>query len=276
MPYPTILGRRDWPCCPGTKLRFSMAHFSVKHRRPFRNNFCPSRRHRRQTASRCLANFDSPLATQNLLLRNSFQTGKACRAPSASPQGDPEKSDAAALWRTAAVVRDRRYVADDDDVQARGGESSHGGFAAGAGTLYANLDALHAVLIARDTRGGKRGLLRSVGRALTRTLEADRARRGPAHCAAIGIGDRDLRVVERRGDVHQAVRNGAALTLFLEFLLALARCRRGRFSRCSSVGCCVCRFLCHFVLRFSNCFKTSKNLRLTSCQAGAQQCRAPK
>jgi hypothetical protein len=41
-------------------LRFSMAHFSVKQRSPFKNNFCPSRRHRRQTASRCLANFDLP------------------------------------------------------------------------------------------------------------------------------------------------------------------------------------------------------------------------
>src|SRR5258708_8062604 len=37
-----------------------MAHFSVKHRKPFKNSFCPSLRHRRQTASRCLANFYSP------------------------------------------------------------------------------------------------------------------------------------------------------------------------------------------------------------------------
>src|SRR5437870_12287129 len=59
-PYPASLGRLDCPCCPGTKLRFSIAHFSVKQRRPFKNSFCPSRRHRRQTASRCLANFYSP------------------------------------------------------------------------------------------------------------------------------------------------------------------------------------------------------------------------
>src|SRR5690348_7351006 len=92
-----------------------------------------------------------------------------------------EKSDAAALWRTAAVVRNRRDVADDDDVQARCGERAHGGFTAGAGTLDANLDALHAVLVARDAGGGERSLLRGVGRALTRTLEADRTGRGPAH-----------------------------------------------------------------------------------------------
>src|ERR1700743_236537 len=137
------------------------------------------------------------------------------RAPRAVPlrspsEDDEKKSNAAALWRTAAVMRNRRDVADDDDVQARSGERAHGGFTAGAGTLDANLDALHAVLVARDTRGGKRSLLRGVGRALTRAFEADRAGRGPAHGAAIGIGDRDLRVVERRSDVHQAVGDHAA------------------------------------------------------------------
>src|SRR5260370_38586160 len=60
-PYPATLVRRDCPCCPGTKLRFSMAHFSAKQRSPFKNSFCPSRRHRRQTASRCLAKYVSPL-----------------------------------------------------------------------------------------------------------------------------------------------------------------------------------------------------------------------
>src|SRR6478735_5006706 len=41
-----------------------MAHFSVKQRSPFKNSFCASRRHKRQTASRCLANFDSPFENQ--------------------------------------------------------------------------------------------------------------------------------------------------------------------------------------------------------------------
>src|SRR5256885_2834771 len=39
-----------------------MAHFSVKHRSPLRNNFIVSRRQRRHTASRCLANFFSPFS----------------------------------------------------------------------------------------------------------------------------------------------------------------------------------------------------------------------
>ncbi len=34
----------------GGKLRFSMAHLSLKHFAPFRNSFMPSRRHSRQTA----------------------------------------------------------------------------------------------------------------------------------------------------------------------------------------------------------------------------------
>jgi hypothetical protein len=40
-----------------------MAHFSVKHRRPFKKSFCPSLRHSRQTASRCLAKCFSPFAS---------------------------------------------------------------------------------------------------------------------------------------------------------------------------------------------------------------------
>src|SRR5690242_3323030 len=58
------------------KLRFSMAHFSVKQRRPFKNSFCPSLRHRRQTASRCLANFYSPFQNPRSLkteIRNSLK-----------------------------------------------------------------------------------------------------------------------------------------------------------------------------------------------------------
>src|SRR5439155_22469617 len=51
---------------------------------------------------------------------------------------------------------------------------------------------------ARHGRGGQRSLLRGVRRALARAFEADRSSRGPAHGAAVQVGDRDLRVVERR------------------------------------------------------------------------------
>src|SRR5256884_8017979 len=78
---------------------------------------------------------------------------------------------------------------------------------------------LHAILIARHARGGQRSLLRGVRRALARAFEADRSSRGPAHGAAVQVGDRDLRVVERRSHVHEAVRDHATFALLLEFLL---------------------------------------------------------
>src|SRR5579859_1300717 len=168
-------------------------------------------------------------------------------------------SHAAALRRTAAVVRNRRNVANQNNVQPRGGERADRGFAAGTGPLYAHFDALHAVLVARDARGRQRGLLRGVRRALARTLEADGAGGRPAHGASVGIGDGDLRVVERRSHVHDTVRDNAALTLLLEFFLALC----GRFSwRCAfRRSCRGFWFFCHDSLRFV----LSQNLK--SCQA---------
>src|SRR5260221_4357568 len=56
-PYPTTLALRSLPCWPGAKLRFSTGHLSVKHLAPFKNNFMPSRRQRRQTAPLYLAIF---------------------------------------------------------------------------------------------------------------------------------------------------------------------------------------------------------------------------
>src|SRR5207248_6761168 len=55
-----------------------MAHFSVKQRRPFKNSFCPSLRHRRQTASRCLANDISPLLLTTISFRITYPS---CRSP---------------------------------------------------------------------------------------------------------------------------------------------------------------------------------------------------
>src|SRR4029077_17942402 len=104
------------------KLRFSIAHFSVKHRKPFKNSFCPSRRHRRQTASRCLANFLFSLP-QTLKKSPAAQLSRLCT-----------KSNSAALGRTAAVVWYRRDIANHYDVQAGGGQSAHGGLASRART----------------------------------------------------------------------------------------------------------------------------------------------
>src|SRR5690348_7922918 len=223
-----------------------MAHFSVKQRRPFKNSFCPSLRHRRQTASRCLANFYSPFTK----LTNTFVFPLNIPAFTAMHRLKPvlPKSHAAALWRTAAVVRHRRNVADEHDVQSCGRQRTDSRFAPRAGALYPHFHALHAVLIARYARGSQRSLLRSVRRALARTLKTDGAGRGPAHGAAVGVGDSNLRVVERRGHIHEAVWDYTALALLLEFLLPLSRgrfCRRCAFRRSR----CSLWFFCHDSLR---------------------------
>src|SRR5260370_10963459 len=195
--YPATFGRRDCPCCPGTKLRFSIAHFSVKQRKPFKNNFCPSRRHRRQTASRCLANFYSPfpkLSKSFLLVGQAFLSVLFC-LPRRRGQTRMSVLHAAALRRTAAVVRNRSDIADYHDVESRGGQCPHSRLASGTGTLHANLHALHPVLITRHARGSQRGLLRGVRRAFARSLKPDRPRRGPAHGAPVGIPNAELRLV---------------------------------------------------------------------------------
>src|SRR3981081_2476280 len=123
------------------------------------------------------------------------------------------------------------------------------GFTAGTWALHTNLDALHTVLVARHSRGSQGSLLRGVGRALAGAFEANGPSGGPAHHAAVLIGDGDLRVIERRSHVHRTVRNDAAFALLLEFLLALA------YRAAVSAGCDVrlCVFLllfCHVLLRF--------------------------
>src|SRR5271156_1222790 len=228
-PYPTIFARRACPCCPGTKLRFSIAHFSVKHRRPFKKSFCPSRRHSRQTASRCLAK--SYLLYLNL-----------CNFPEYLSR----PLYAAALGRSAAVVRHRRHVLNRVDVQSRRSQRAHCRFPSRARSLHAHFHRFHSVLVTRHARRRRSRLLCRVWRALARTLESHRACRRPAHRAAIGIGQRHDRVVERRLDAHHAVRHHALFLLLAEFLLALGAFRRCRCCRRSSRCCCrVFRFFCH-------------------------------
>src|SRR5713226_5869583 len=217
-------------------LRFSMAHFFVKIRNSFKNSFFPSRRHRRQTASLCLANFlfSLPQTLKKSLWPSHFFCSTANLRCATST------SDSPPLWRTAAVVRNRRDIANHHDVQSGGGQRAHSRLAARARTLHFHFHALHPVLVARDARGRQRSLLCGVRRAFARAFEADCARGRPAHHTAIRVRDGDLRVVERGCDMHVPVRDDAALALLLELFLAL-RCRR-RFSRRSGIRCCSCGF----------------------------------
>src|SRR5271169_2038109 len=83
--------------------------------------------------------------------------------------------DAPPFGRPATVVRDGRYVLDGIDVKADAGKSTDGRLAAGTRALYADFNSLDPVLIAGSGGGSGGSLLRSVWRALARTLKTDGA-----------------------------------------------------------------------------------------------------
>src|SRR5271170_7061607 len=99
-------------------------------------------------------------------------------------------SDAAALGRTAAVVRHRRNVADAADLDAGGGECANRGLTAGAGTGDADIDRTDTVVTGcvGCTDGGLLGGKRS---SLAGAAEAQRTGRLPAQRVANLVGDRD-------------------------------------------------------------------------------------
>src|SRR5690606_34148123 len=86
-------------------------------------------------------------------------------------RGATDGSDAPALGRAAAVVRNRRDVPDRQDLEADGLQRAQCGLTAGAGTLDLDLEGAHAVLLglAAGRLGGQLG---GVGSRLARPLEA--------------------------------------------------------------------------------------------------------
>src|SRR5271165_4159273 len=127
-------------------------------------------------------------------------------------------SDAATLARTAAVVRDRRHVANRGHVDARRLDRPQRRFAARTWTRDLDLERAHAVLggladrVLRGDLGGER-------RRLAGALESHRAGGRPRDRVALRVGDRDHRVVERRVHMGDA-RND---------ILAFATTDAGRF-----------------------------------------------
>src|SRR5262249_25647037 len=124
------------------------------------------------------------------------------------------KSNAALLGRSAAVVRQGRDVLDGLDGQAGGLQGGNGRLASGAGTLDAHLDLLEAEL-AGPLGGDLGGPLGGERRALARALEPDRSGRRITERVAVGVGDGDNGVVERRLDVGDAPADVASLLAFL-------------------------------------------------------------
>src|SRR5271165_2184135 len=239
-PYPTIFALRSLPCWPGAKLRFSIGHLSVKHFAPLRNSFMPSRRQRRHTASLYRAKLCSPCGMQPVHpaidrftgawrpfvpIKNQWLVDSGQWLVTALPRDQnpppeiycPTTSDRgwyffyplttihllhpAALGRTAAIVWNRRDVADGPHVETGGGECAHCRFAPRSRAADPHIHAAHAV-IACLIGGVRGGLLRREWRALPRSAEAQRSRALPRHCVPREIGDGDDRVVEGCLNVH--------------------------------------------------------------------------
>src|SRR5258708_39826886 len=87
-------------------------------------------------------------------------------------------SDAAPLWRTATVVRDRSHVLDGLDVQSAGGERANRGFASRSRTLDLHVDGPHSMFL-RQLGRILCGDLRGERSSLARSLESDAARARP-------------------------------------------------------------------------------------------------
>ena len=107
---------------------------------------------------------------------------------------------AADLGRPRAVMRNGSDVLNGLDGHSRCLQGGDRAFAAGTGAFNPNLKFLHAEL------GGPLGrllpgALAGKGRALAAALESAGACAGPAERVALGVGDRDDGVVERRLDV---------------------------------------------------------------------------
>src|SRR5439155_14496856 len=132
---------------------------------------------------------------------------------------------AAALGRPATVVRDGRDVADERDLEPRGGQRTQRRLPARARALHQDAHVLEAVL---HRLGGcvARRHLRRERRRLARALESARAGRGPAEHVPAHVGDGDDRVVERALDVDDP-----RLHVLLRLLLALLRRGRRRAGR---------------------------------------------
>src|SRR5690606_14265533 len=122
------------------------------------------------------------------------------------------------LWRPAAVVRDRRGIADRSHADACLIDRTDRGFTSAARAFYPNLDFTHTGLesLPCDLSGR---LLSGEGRALPRTAEAASTRRRLGYKIALRIGDRDQRIIERGRDMNDPDGNVLPLLLFKSLFL---------------------------------------------------------
>src|SRR5271165_2115135 len=137
--------------------------------------------------------------------RRTGRNVKSARLGSNGPWSDPP-----ALARAAAVVRDRRHVADGGDREADRLERPQRALAPRPRAADLDLERFHAVL-ARLLAGVLGGHLGGVRRRFAAALEALAAGRRPGNGVTLRVGDGDHRVVESRGDMGDAGRDVLAL-----------------------------------------------------------------
>src|SRR5690606_31697010 len=128
-------------------------------------------------------------------------------------------SDAAPLRGAAAVVGDRRDVADRLDLDPDRLQRADGGLAPGSRTGHPHVHAAQPHGLRRVARGHRR-LRRGKRRPLARALEPDRAGARPGDDVPLRVGNRHDGVVERRLDVGEPGVDHALLAALLERLLA--------------------------------------------------------
>src|SRR5581483_2752137 len=141
----------------------------------------------------------------------------------------------------AAVVWNRRGVANRAHFNTSGRQCTDGGLTSGTWAADTDFNGAHTV-VARHIGGVHGGLLCGEGSSFTRSTETQRTGTLPGKHIPRRIGDSHDRVVERCLDVRHAV--GHVFTFFLleRFLLAF-------FVGRSGAGCCwFCHCVCPFVV----------------------------
>jgi len=129
--------------------------------------------------------------------------------------------NSSSLGRTAAVVWDRRRVANRHHTNARVRDRSDRRFTTATWTFHTHLTLMHARFV-RLLRSFVRSLLRCEWRPFPRPTKTTSACRRLRDQVPLEIRDRDHRVIERRRNVHDAV--GNVLLLFLAKDLLFSAC----------------------------------------------------
>ena len=130
-----------------------------------------------------------------------------------------QESNSPSLRWTAAIVRNRSHVSNQSYFDAGRLNRSHSGFTTRAWTLYPDLAGMHSKFARRLSCSDAR-LLRGERRSLSRTVKAERPRRGLTDQIALQVRDRNKRIVEARLNVNDALRHHPSLFSFECFLFA--------------------------------------------------------